>query len=210
MDNKEFWDSPNKNNYYNKEVHKLLSEWKKLNGITVRCCVHHRDDTEEVRNYNKEHYEFWGFNQDGTFEYGKYVIFMTIPEHTKYHCTGEKHPQFGTHPSEETRKKMSDSAKAKIFSDEHRQHLSDACKGERNGFYGKHHSAEMREHLRQIRTGLKFKPHTDETKFQMSEKRATYWANLKVQFEQYKLEHPECSMTIKKFQSFVKSIQSNG
>ena len=210
MDNKEFWESPNKVNYYNKEVHKLLRAWKKLNGITVRCCVHHRDDTEEARNYNKEHYEFWGFNQDGTFEYGKYVIFMTAAEHAKYHFTGEKHPQFGTHPSEETRKKMSDSAKVKIFSEEHRQHLSDACKGERNGFYGKHHSDETREHLRQIRTGLKFKPHTTEAKSRMSEKRAAYWSNLKTQLEQYMLEHPECDMTVRKFQSFIKSVQSNG
>ena len=71
-----------------KSIHDKLRAWKELNGITERCVVHHRDDTEECRKYNEEHYELWGFNLDGTFEYGKYVIFMTASDHTKYHHTG--------------------------------------------------------------------------------------------------------------------------
>ena len=64
---------------------------------TVR---HHLRDTEEQRKYNDEHYELWGFNEDGTFEYGKYIIFVTPEEHHNLH-----------HVSEETRKKISESNK---------------------------------------------------------------------------------------------------
>jgi hypothetical protein len=71
------------------------------NNYTCRCVVHHRDDTEECRKYNEEHYERWGFNEDGTFEYGKYVIFMINTEHSAHHHTGAIR-------SEETCKKMCD------------------------------------------------------------------------------------------------------
>lgn len=62
---------------------------------------HHLRDTEEQRKYNDEHYELWGHNLDGTFEYGKYVIFVTEEEHLEIH-----------HLSEETRKRISESNKA--------------------------------------------------------------------------------------------------
>jgi hypothetical protein len=51
---------------------------------TVR---HHLMDTNEQIEYNTNHYEMWGFNLDGTFEYGKYMIFVTEEEHHKIHCT---------------------------------------------------------------------------------------------------------------------------
>ena len=80
--------------YYNKvrEIQKYLHA----------VVIHHLRDTEEQRKYNNEHYELWGFNEDGTFEYGKYVIFVTEEWHLNYH-----------HHSEETRKKISDSNKKK-------------------------------------------------------------------------------------------------
>ena len=52
--------------------------------------IHHLRDTEEQRKYNDEHYEFWGFNEDGTFEYGKYVIFVTKEWHNNYHSQSEE------------------------------------------------------------------------------------------------------------------------
>ena len=52
--------------------------------------IHHLRDTEEQRKYNDEHYEFWGFNQDGTFEYGKYVVFWTKEKHDSYHAASEE------------------------------------------------------------------------------------------------------------------------
>ena len=95
-----------------------FKQWKRENNNTERCVVHHRDDTEETRKYNTEHYERWGCNEDGTFEYGKYVIFMTLSEHSYYHNAGKT-------VSEETRVK-----------------ISAATQGERNPMYGKHHSEE--------------------------------------------------------------------
>lgn len=75
----------------------------KYNSNPKATQVHHLRDTEEQRKYNDEHYEFWGFNQDGTFEYGKYVIFVTKEEHLNIH----------TH-SEESRAKMSASQKKRF------------------------------------------------------------------------------------------------
>lgn len=97
--------------------------------------IHHLRDTEEQRKYNDEHYELWGHNLDGTFEYGEYVIFVTEVWHYDYH-----------HHSEETRSKISISnkgkkrtleqrmaiserQKGKRLSEEHRKHISDGNKG---------------------------------------------------------------------------------
>ena len=110
---------------YKKQVTEILNQWKVDNNLVGDYIVHHRDDTEECREYNKSHYKRWGFNEDGTFEYGKYVVFMTRSEHMKHHrtgtklteeqkChlseinTGEKHPKFGAHHSEDTRRKLSE------------------------------------------------------------------------------------------------------
>ena len=98
---------------------------------TVR---HHLRDTEEQRKYNDEHYEMWGFNLDGTFEYGKYVIFVTKEEHTNIHSH-----------SEDTRRKISESNKAN-YTNERRQRVSECMKKryienpERHPTKGKHHS----------------------------------------------------------------------
>jgi len=77
---------------------------------------HHLRDTEEQRNYNDTYYERWGFNEDGTFEYGKYVIFVTKEWHDNYHSR-----------SEETRHKISESIRA-IDSEERRRHISETTK----------------------------------------------------------------------------------
>lgn len=128
--------------------------------------IHHLRDTEEQRKYNDEHYELWGHNLDGTFEYGKYVTFVTEEWHSDYH----KH-------SEETRKKMSDSRKGEkcYWYGKHRdtttkEKLSIACKGKtsgkNNGMYGKHRTDEAKEKLRNANLGKK---HSDEAKKKISE-----------------------------------------
>lgn len=90
--------------------------------------MHHRDDTEETRQYNKEHYELWGFNLDGTFEYGRYIVFMTRADHMRHHRTGVVSPSRGKHRSEETKERMRVNSshywKGKQFSDEHRRKIS--------------------------------------------------------------------------------------
>ena len=111
-------------------VQKLLKEWKVENSITERYVVHHRDDNEEVRAYNNEHYERWGFNEDCTFELGKYVQFMTGVEHSRYHNTGEKNPHYG-----------------KPLSAEHRNKISNAMKNGSSPWYGKQLSVEHKKNL---------------------------------------------------------------
>ena len=79
----------------------------------------------------------------------KELIFLTIPEHAKLHSKGEKHPMYGKHHSDETRRKM-----------------SEALKGENHPFYGKHHSDETR---RKMSEAQKRKPKSEETRRKISE-----------------------------------------
>lgn len=87
--------------------------------------IHHLRDTEEQRRYNDEHYELWGHNLDGTFEYGKYVIFVTEEWHNNYHAQ-----------SEETKKKNSDAVRASMTL-EVRKRISNSLSGSGNPQYGK-------------------------------------------------------------------------
>ena len=128
-----------------KQARKLLKEWQLEKNITDTCVIHHRDDTEETCAYNEEHYELWGFNLDGTFEYGKYVIFMTQAEHARYHGIGRVY-------SKETRAKISRARKGNY-------------KGDKSSMYGKHHSAEAKAKISAANKGRQF---SDETRAKMS------------------------------------------
>lgn len=80
--------------------------------------------------------------------------------------------------SEETRRKISEKAKGREFSEERKQQYSEMFIGEKNPFYGKHHTDETKEKLsnatkEQFSTmGNPFlgKHHTDETKKILSQK----------------------------------------
>ncbi len=100
--------------WYNKA--RKLQRSLQFNTDETATVIHHLRDTEEQRKYNDEHYELWGHNLDGTFEYGKYVIFVTEEWHCNYHH------------SEETRKRLSESNKAFWNTDEGRQILSEKSK----------------------------------------------------------------------------------
>lgn len=74
--------------YYHKvrKIQKSLQYNQDPNAVVI----HHLRDTEEQRKYNDEYYELWGYNLDDTFEYGKYVIFITKEEHSEIHrCSDE-------------------------------------------------------------------------------------------------------------------------
>lgn len=98
------------------------------------------------------------------------LVFMTESEH---HCLHNK-SKIGSHPSEETRRKMSKAQSGKKLSEEHkkkisvsnkgknkgkraseetRKKISEACKGKKNGFYGKKHSKEMKQILSEKKKG---------------------------------------------------------
>lgn len=91
--------------------------------------------------------------------------------------------------TEETRKKMSESAKNKLpMSEETKKKIREALKGEKNYFYGKHHSEESKRKISEARKGKnvghfvsektrekislanKGHKHTEETKQKISEK----------------------------------------
>lgn len=140
---------------YKKLAQQYLHQWMTENNLTGDYVIHHRDDNDEVRTYNKANYKLWGHNLDGTFEYGKYVVFITRSEHMHHHRlgahlteeqrahlseinSGEKHPKYGTHHSEETRKKLSQQKLGsknpmyqKDFTEEHRRHLRESYAGNR-------------------------------------------------------------------------------
>ena len=151
-------------------VLELIRDWKIKNNITEQCVIHHRDDTEECVEYNEKHYERWGFDDSGEFEYGKYVVFMTRRDHTTYHNASRKN-------TNETKSKMSKSAKASwnderrnyyytnVLTDEYRMKLSVAAKsawtderkleysknwsGSNSPIFGKKASTETIEHLKE-------------------------------------------------------------
>lgn len=128
-------------------VQKLLKDWMIENNITEEICdVHHRNDTEECRKYNEEHYELWGFEFDEAtneyrFELGKFVQFMTHGEHARYHqlnqsdverekrsnaVKGSNNPFFGKHHSDIARQKMSIARKGKSLTNEHKKSMCES------------------------------------------------------------------------------------
>lgn len=158
----------NKSQYY-KHVQELLRQWKIDNNYTCKCVVHHRDDTDECRKYNKEYYELWGHNLDGTFEYGKYVVFMTLAEHSSYHNSGSKNHFFGKHHTDEQRRKWSSQRKGRKLTDEWKQHISENS-AHVSGMKGKHHSEATRKLIGNSMYGkLKGIPKSDEARRRMSE-----------------------------------------
>jgi hypothetical protein len=112
--------------YYNKT--RKIQKSLQYNSNPEAKIIHHLRDTEEQRKYNDEHYELWGHNLDGSFEYGKYVIFVTKEEHHHIHSC-----------SEETRKKISKSIR-RYWTAEKRAEWSNKMSGSGNSFYGKHHT----------------------------------------------------------------------
>lgn len=146
---------------YSSVIHKW--DWKcrsiqqslKYNPDPNATVRHHLRDTEEQRKYNDEHYELWGFEIDENgnehFEYGKYIIFMTVEEHNKLHAG-----------SDETNKKKGEASKLAWQDEHYRNTHIEATKrawlredyrschikhGEDHPFYGKHHSEETCEKI---------------------------------------------------------------
>ena len=120
-----------------------------------------KDDISLIENYDKaiaDDTQTWQchhrretiFSRKDLIEIGEYynrpaceLIFLTKSEHNRLHKSGENNPNFGKpawnngkHPSEESRKKM-----------------SEARKGKPSCMKGKHHSAEARKKISEAQTG---------------------------------------------------------
>ena len=173
--NQSEWKSSNKYRgkytFYNKT--RKIQKSLQCNSDPNATVIHHLRDTEEQRKYNDEHYELWGHNLDGTFEYGKYVIFVTEEEHTEIHkCSEETRHRMresqrirrkNTTVSKETKRKISESNKGRpgmigenhpMYGKHHteesikkiKNHLPDLS-GENNPFYGRHHTEESKKKI---------------------------------------------------------------
>ena len=178
-----------KHKWYNKT--RKLQKSLQYNLDPSANIIHHLRDTEEQRKYNDEHYELWGHNLDGTFEYGKYVIFVTKEEHAEIHkCSEETRQKIIDNHAEMTddlRLKISNAVKLAMDNDNVRAKISKANKGrklteetkekistsnkgkhvgENNSMYGKHLSDE---HKRKISEAEKGKITSDETKAKQRE-----------------------------------------
>lgn len=140
MNQREWKKSPNiegKYSWYNKT--KQIQKSLVYNKDDTAKVIHHLRDTEEQRMYNDEHYELWGHNLDGSFEYGKYVVFVTKEEHAEIHKHSEEtrkkmsihnaKSMLGKHHSEETKLNISNSLKGIKRSDETKTKMSLANKG---------------------------------------------------------------------------------
>ena len=117
------------------------------------------------------------FSRKDLIEIGEYynrpaceLIFLTHSEHLRLHHLG-KHPSEetrkkmsekkkgkptwikGKHHSVETLKKMSEATKGKHHSEETRKKISDALNGENHPMFGKHHTAEARKKMSEVHKG---------------------------------------------------------
>lgn len=179
--------APRRYDNASREIQRML----KYNSNPNATTRHHLMNTPEQIEYNTNHYEMWGFNEDGTFEYGKYIIFCTEEEHHSvwHNVSGENNPMYGKHHTEETRQRLK-VLNSHEASDELRKIRSENAKDEKNPMYGKHHTDESREkisnslsgenhpmygkhfskdHNEAISNSLKGKKKTDEHRLRLSE-----------------------------------------
>ena len=102
-------------------------------------------------------------NNNRTYE----ITSEEYEEAKKYYSTiksltmlGEKHPNYGKHLSEETRKKMSEAASGennhnfgKSMPDKIRKKISESTLGENAYWYGKHHTDESKKKMSEANSG---------------------------------------------------------
>ena len=91
MNYSEFWSLPHTTQKL--EFYFIVRDIQKqlvYNSNKDAVVIHHLMNTDDQILFNTTHYERFGLNLDGTFEYGKYVIFVTKEEHNKIHrCNDE-------------------------------------------------------------------------------------------------------------------------
>lgn len=97
-------------------------------------------------------------------------------EHHKLHNSGENHPNYGKHLSDETKRKISESHKGKTLSDEHKKNLSESHKGKTLSDETKKKLSESKkgipkseEHKQKLSEAMKGKTHSEKSKYKMSE-----------------------------------------
>ena len=153
-------------------------------------------DTPEQIEYNTNHYEMWGFNEDGTFEYGKYMTFVTKEEHSKIHrvCT-------------ETRRRMRESAIRVWKRKDHVAKMSAIRKGKPSWNKGKSCSDETKQKISRAKKGRKL---SDETKLKLSIAITNMWKDPEIRSKMINsLKGHKCSDETKKKISMANSGENH-
>lgn len=123
----------------------LIENYDKAIADEKRWECHHRLETHD-ENGNLRLIEDRLFREDlkdlGLYYYrpASELIFMAKSDHVRLHFKG-------THKSEESKRKTSNSLMGHSVSNETRQKISKACKGNESPMKGKHHTEETRKRL---------------------------------------------------------------
>lgn len=159
-------------------------------GLANRCNEN-RHFINAWKSYEEENFEFTILlecEESDLNMYEEYYIFelMTYDHRVGYNKT---YGGGSGRPTEEVKRKISESKKGKQLSEEHKRKLSesrkgeknpnygngDKIRGEKNPNYGRHHSEEAKRKLSESQKG---RHHSEETKRKMSESRKgekSYW-----------------------------------
>ena len=159
-----------------------------------------KDDISLIENYDKaiaDKTQIWHchhrretiFSRKDLIEIGEYynrpaceLIFLTKSEHMKLHHLGKPSGMKDKHPSEESRKKMSEKKKGENNPLFGKHHSAETCKKISEANKGKHRSAETCKKIGEARKG---KPLSAETHKKLSEAqkgknhwtKGTHWYN---------------------------------
>ena len=132
----------------------------------------------------------YGYNLTSGGEVGK-IYSEEARRNISLSLRGEKHPNYGKHHSEETKRKIAEGNKGKIVSEETRKKMSEINKGRTYSeeykqrmsetLKGRIFSEEHRQHLREALEGREF---SEEHKSKLSEAAKERWQN-----EEYRKAH---------------------
>ena len=175
-----------------REIQKSL----KYNPDPKATVRHHLLDTPEQIEYNTNHYEMWGHDLDGSFTYGKYMIFVTEEEHHKIHqvCI-------------ETRRRMRESALRVWKRKDHIAKMSCIRKGKSPANKGKPMSDEQKKKIGEANKGREV---SSVTRLKLSVAAANMWQDPETRAKIISsLKGHKCSDETKKKISIANSGENN-
>lgn len=119
-------------------------------GYNIKCGGNNHTFSEEVKQkMSKNHADFSGENHP---LYGKHHSDETrrkMSEVKKERYKGKNHPMYRKHHSNVTKQKIGEAHRGKIISDETKKKMSESHKGEKHHMYGKHHSEETKRKIKE-------------------------------------------------------------
>lgn len=161
--------------YCNGDISKIENYEKAVSDMNKTWHCHHRAEILPCGNFSTETLKKYDLYYNRTAEE---LIFITESEHHRLHMTGDRHPFYGKHFSEEHKRKLSESKNGnkiwlgKHHSEETRRKLSESHNGNKNPLYGKHHNEDTKKKISESLNGRpspnKGKTFSEETRRKMS------------------------------------------